>query len=316
MENIRFDYPFTGFNNLTFINCFASMYMFLEQIKGVDEYDCPVKEGKNCNGCGNCNNSTSKKQENYYFLFDTLSGRSSIRLNFEDTTDHIDNTDDTIEWLLGFTGYQYRKAESDLAGEIRSSIASDKPILARMKEGSNGRFRVITGYNGDSLLMAEPTAAQDRPDRAPALDEIECTYAITGKSKPKYLLVDGFRRIRKIMERNRDENIWGDCIRRFMYWDEKLADVDFDEIKRRFKRITAISWHNFNCHNFAETFRHRITEPLHDKRFDEPFRQISESYDNSHTRNWQIIGLNDCRDWSTRRYNELEWTTMLRYSRR
>jgi hypothetical protein len=36
-------------------------------------------------------------------------------------------------------------------------------------------------------------------------------------------------------------------------------------------------------------------------------RQIDQSYDNSHTRNWQLIGLYECRDWSSRRYHELEW---------
>jgi hypothetical protein len=58
---------------------------------------------------------------------------------------------------------------------------------------------------------------------------------------------------------------------------------------------------------FAETFRHRVWEPLADPRLDGVCRQIDASYDNAHARNWQIIGLNECRDWSSRRYNELEW---------
>ena len=37
------------------------------------------------------------------------------------------------------------------------------------------------------------------------------------------------------------------------------------------------------------------------------FRAIDAAYDLTHTRAWQIIALNDCRDWSNRRYNELEW---------
>ena len=36
-------------------------------------------------------------------------------------------------------------------------------------------------------------------------------------------------------------------------------------------------------------------------------QQINFSYDNAHTRNWQIVGLNECRDWSARRYDQLEW---------
>ena len=108
------------------------------------------------------------------------------------------------------------------------------------------------------------------------------------------------------MEYNRDMKLWDEYINNFKYWD-KLLNADFEEIKRRFKHVSDTMWHTFNCHNFAETFRHKIWDGMKDDRFSSMFNKIDAAYDNTHTRAWQVIALNDCRDWSSRRYNELEW---------
>ena len=320
-RQISFPYPFTGFNSLTFTNCFASVCMHLEKVVGVDQYDCPKREGKKCNGCGNCNGSTAKMQENYYLVMDTMSGRSSVRLGFEGTPDHTDNSFETIEFLMGYAGYEYRTVQDDLVTAVQASIDCERPVLARVKDESNGAFRVLIGYDGDTLTMANPANAQRKPT-TPTYAEIAEVIVVTGKSKPRHTLADGLRRIRSVMARNRDAQVWDQYMKQFRYWDEGLQKADFEEIKRRFGRICGISWYNFNCHNFAETFRYwsdfnrsnngemfrrHLWVPLKDARLDEVCRQIDQSYDSAHTRNWQIIALNECRDWSKRRGDSVEW---------
>jgi hypothetical protein len=315
MKNqLEFNIPFSGFADLVFTNCFASVYMYLKDIKGVDEYECPAREGKGCSGCGNCSHSNGKIQEDYYFLFGTMSGGNSQREKFdrnkrEETGDYDSywNCDDTVDFLMKLTGYDYNKITDNFSAIIKNSIDSGKLVFARMKDGSNGRFRVLIGYENDSLIMAEPLGAQKKPANTPTYDEIDYIFVITGKSEPKYNLLDAFKRIEKVMENNFDQKLWDEYIQKFKYWDEKLQDADFEEIKRRFKRVDETMWYTFNCHNFAETFRHRIWEPMKDKRFDNAFKVIDAAYDNTHTRAWQVIGLNQCRDWSKRQYNELEW---------
>jgi RNA polymerase sigma factor (sigma-70 family) len=283
---INFPYPFSGFNHLTFINCYASVYMHLEGIVGVDQ------------------NSTAKKQEDYYFIMDTMSGRSADRRDFEDTSEHMDDTPETIDFLMGLTGYTYRTVREDLPAAIKASIDSGKPVLARVKDESNGAFRVLIGYDGDALVMADPKGAQRKPT-TPAYADIAEAIIITGKTQPRYTFLDALRRIQTVMVKSRDARIWDQYIEQLSW--ERLKKADFEEIRRRYKRIAGISWYNFNCHNFAETFRHQVWEPLKDPRLDEVRRQIDKSYDNSHTRNWQVISLHDCRDWSKRPYGQLEW---------
>jgi len=303
---IDFPYPFTGYNSLTFTNCYASVYMRLEGIVGTDDYECPKREGKPCDGCGHCSGSTGKMQEAHYFILDTLSGRSSVRPTFVDAPDDTDNAPETIDFLMGLTGYAYRVVGEGAIQEAKASIDRGTPALLRMKDPTNGAFRVLTGYEGDCLIVPDPANAQGQPTQPTSADIAQATI-VTGKVPPRFSLLDGLGRIRTVMLRNRDARVWEHCREQFDYWGGKMPDLAFEEIQRRFQRICQMAWYNFNCHNFAETFRQRVWEPLKDPRLDEVCRQIDQSYDNSHTRNWQLIGLYECRDWSTRRYHELEW---------
>jgi hypothetical protein len=307
MSVIDFKIPFSGFNSLTFPNILASLHMYIQGIAGVDEYDCSARDGKGCNGCGNCNSSASKIQEDYYFLFDTMSGRSSERPTFDGATLGLDNTPETVDFLLKFAGYEYKIITSNFVEVIEKSISVNVPVVARVKNDSHGAFRIITGSDESGFIIAPPTGAQKAPAEPVSEDELAELIIITGKCAPKLGLLDGLKKIRAVMEYNRENDIWGGCISRLKYWDHKLADVDFSELERLSKRLCDNAWYNFNCHNFAETFRHRITDELRDKRLDEVCRVIDAAYDGSHTRNWQLIALHDCRDWSNRRYNELEW---------
>lgn len=303
---IEFPYPFTGFNSLTFTNCFASVYMHLEGIRGIDDYECPARDGKPCDGCGHCGNSTAKRQEAYYFIADTLSGRSSVRPTFEETPDDTDNAPETIDFLMGLTGYDYRVVREGAIEEARAHIDRGTPVLARMKDPANGAFRVLTGYEGDALIVPDPAGAQGQPTQ-PTCADIAQVVVVTGKAPPRFSLLDALARIRAVMVRNREAGVWEQCQEQFDYWGGGMRDLEFEEIERRFQRISQMAWYNFNCHNFAETFRQRVWEPLKDPRFDDVCLQIDRSYDNSHTRNWQLIALYECRDWTKRRYHELEW---------
>ena len=307
MQAIDFKVPFSGFNSLTFPNAFASFYMFAQGVKGVDKYDCAAREGNGCNGCGNCSASSPKLQEDYYFLFDTMCGRSSERPAFEGNSLGLDNTPETVDFLMKFAGYDYRTLTTGFTEATDASVAEGMPVIARVKDGSRGAFRVIIGREGKDYIIPPSQNAQSAPDGPVAEDGIAELLIVTGRGAPKLGLLDGLYKIRAVMEYNRENDVWGGCIARFKYWDRKLADADFSELERMFKRLCDNAWYDFNCHNFAETFRHRITEELRDKRLDEVCRSVDAAYDGSHTRNWQLIALHDCRDWSKRRYNELEW---------
>ena len=59
-------------------------------------------------------------------------------------------------------------------------------------------------------------------------------------------------------------------------------------------------WHTFNCHNFAETFRHCVYEEMRDPALTECWANISFVYDDTHTRAWSIIHLEHSIDYSKR----------------
>ena len=226
MKNtLTFNIPFCGFAGTTFINCFASTYMFLEDIDaGKSDYDCRQLDGKTCNSCGNCGKggyTPISRQECYFFLFDTMSGRSSLRCRFDGEptdmekmiceTDFYDGgTDNTIDFLFGFAGYAYYKLTDPAVfrDRILASIDAGRPVMAKVKLGK-GRFRVITGYDADTLICPDFTNAQKRPEGAPSYDELAALYIVGDKITPRYTVTDGLDRIRRVMEYNIKENLWG-----------------------------------------------------------------------------------------------------------
>jgi hypothetical protein len=283
--------------------------MYLERITGINDYECPAKEGKGCVECGNCNDSTENKQGDLYFFFDTMSGRTSLRPNFEGTNEFRDDAPENIDFLFRFIGYQYEMLTSDFEYRVRASIDNDKPVIARMKNDHKNPFRVLIGYENQDLFFAESESDGIKNNNNSPLtcDDISEVIVINEKVKPQFALIDGLKRIQTVMSNNRESKVWDNYIKKFMYWDEKLQDADVSELKYRFMRMENIARCNFNSHNFAEVFRHRRLEPLKDERLDEICRQIDSSYSNFHTQNWQICGLYVCREWTKREYNEVEW---------
>jgi AraC-like DNA-binding protein len=137
-----FDIPFSGFAGTSFINCFTSTYLFLEKISG-------------------------SAQERYFFFFDTMCGRSSLRCHYNDwltpmqkmicESDFYDGgSDNNIDFLFGLTGYEYRKLTTvnQYNDALASSIDGGKPVIAKVKTGKMP-YRVITGYDENSLICPD-----------------------------------------------------------------------------------------------------------------------------------------------------------------
>lgn len=299
---------------MTFINCFASTYVFLEQDAAPvqDAYDCRQRDGAPCGGCGNCRGTLAGMQEKYFFLFDTVCGRSSLRCRFDGTptemqkliceTDFYDGgTDYTVDFLFGFAGYAYCKLTSaeGFKAAILASIDGGKPVVAKVKTG-DGRFRVITGYEGDALICPEFANAQRKPERAPAYDELDTLYVIGDRVKPRYTFKDGLERVRQVMECNIEQNLWGGYVEKMgLYTADSLDRVSLEEKKTRMKRVADTMWHTFNSHNFAEVFRHGHHEALCNPAFDELRKKIGAPYYGyTHDLAWALIGLEERADWS------------------
>ncbi len=81
---------------------------------------------------------------------------------------------------------------------ITASLDAGRPVIAKVKSGE-GRFRVITGYDGDALISPDYANAQRRPQGAPAYDELAALYLIGDKVQPRYTLKDGLERIVTVM---------------------------------------------------------------------------------------------------------------------
>ena len=276
MKNIiDFHVPFSGFTTVDFINCFTSVFMFIENVElpAVGDYECAKAEGKPCNGCGNCGKGGKTPfsvQEAYFFLFDTICGRSSLRRRFDGTLTEMQKwigetesdgcgTDATVDFLFGFAGYEYIKltGATKFKDAVIASVDSGKPVIAKVKTG-NGRFRVITGYDGDSLFCPDYNNAQQRPEKDPVYDDIEIIYIIGNKTPPRYTLTDCLERIVRVMEFNTKEDLWG-AYKGMLGWyafrNPGMENAPLEERKARMKRVADTMWHTFNCHNFAEVFR-------------------------------------------------------------
>ena len=95
-----FTIPFSGFASTTFINCFASVYMYLENMgwQAENMTYCNEWENGQCNGCGNCATKPQSRQERYFFLFDTMCGRSSLRCRFDSTPSEMEQLINSSGW--------------------------------------------------------------------------------------------------------------------------------------------------------------------------------------------------------------------------
>ena len=326
-STLPFKIPFCGFAGTSFINCFASVYMFLENIDvGGSDYACRQLEGKGCNSCGNCaagGGTPISRQEKYFFLFDTMCGRSSLRLRFDGKPTEMQKwigemgpdacaTEETIDFLFGFAGYEFRRVTdaASFKSEIAASIAAGKPVIAKVTSGE-WRFRVIIGQDGEKPLCPNFINAQNPPKKAPKLSELATLYIVGEKIEPRFTLMDGLERIRRVMEYNADEKLWDGYIEKIgMYGDEGLGTTNTEGKKARMERVARTMEYTWNCHNFAEVFRNyredggyayvgiESMERLRAPALRPLWDKISgPCCGYTHDLAWALLGLQECADW-------------------
>ena len=288
MKNtLDFKVPFiASWGHLNFINCFTSAFMFVENldISGVINYPCPPRNnGQPCHGCGNmrkgkCDNAALNKVSPYCFLFDTMSGHSSLHHRYDGKPNEMQKllgdvagndscgTDYTVDFLFGFTGYEYRKC-TDAAlfkDEIIASLDAGKPVLAEGKPGENrgGRFHVITGYDGGALICPSDDYFYNeaRPEGAPVYDELVALYIFGDKTTPRYTLKDGLENIKRVKEYNINEKIWDDYLAKMGGWeafpsDDGLDKADMGEKKIRMERMLYTVRYTMNTHCVQKAFQ-------------------------------------------------------------
>ena len=307
MKKLKFAYPFTGFSSLNFTNCFTSLYMYLEKYDELYTSDC--KEF--CCYCGMCNIPWGGVQTRLFFLFDTVSGRNATQNKWgnkhTDIFNELYDTDETIDFIFGLTGYGYEKHTENtinIANKIRESIDNDCPALVRLKDSiNNNTFRIIVGYDGDNFIQAKPDGEQKIPSKEPTLENIAAFYQVTGKTENterRYTLRNGLERIKRVFEYNRDTKLWDEYISEFKYSHEHTENAE--DIQRRFNTARdAMVW---NCHNFGmamgvianyerfpNQFENRIWDEWKNPALLPAFNTIGTMCDLSHTRQWQIHAL-------------------------
>lgn len=319
MKKIQFDYPFCCFDHLTFLNCFTSLFLHLKKITGTDLKECVEEKGKGCTGCKGCDDvwhSIGFIQESLFFVFGTMSGVNSFRPDFDGLVENKNDTDEIIDFIFKFAGYNYETLTRDFSQKIKMSIDNDKPVLARIKNDNKNSWCVLIGYDDNNLIFAEDGDIKNHSDNPLTCNDFSSVIIIKEKGKSQYTLLDALKRIQAVMRDNEDKAIWDGYIQKFKYWDEKLQDADFNEMKRRFARIEQIAFCNFNTHNFAEAFCRQMWDlvtgdgsEFKDESFLEIIRKINRTYSGSgfHDHNWQLHALNVNRDWSVRRTGEPDW---------
>ena len=166
-NSLDFNIQFSNLWCHSFPNCFAGVYVYLEKIFG----DMPKKCGGGetmCFGCA-CP-SNPDPQSAYFVIFDTMCGRSALHLRFDEKPTEMMaligdgdgtggwsgkcGTDNTVDFLFGFAGYEYRKI-TDAAmfkDEIVTLIDAGKPVIAELV--GDGSFCVISGYEGDTPISS------------------------------------------------------------------------------------------------------------------------------------------------------------------
>jgi len=273
MKKLVFKFPFDRFSGLGFHNCYTSVYLFLQGAAAdKTEYYCRAMEGKGCNDCGNCAGSLAAMSETLNNLFAVMTiGHSVTRSSWSGEKTRIQTeiyneygdfgnvTDKLVDFVIGFTGYEYKKINEGFKESVTAAIDAGKPVLAKVikDESSEGPFRVIMGYDGDTLV--EPNYMPVADLKAPtAYDNIEFLYVFGEKIPQKYTFLDVLKHVERIMDSDFSEGIWYDFAYKFDYEGEKLWDATAGEMKKRFKRLGDVAdWLSCMSHAMQIAFGDR-----------------------------------------------------------
>lgn len=297
MKNeLAFKSMFFQWGCLGFYNCYAAVYWYLQGMK--TDIHCGAKKGKGCDNCGNCSESLN-------CLFETIGGQWTSRQGWSGEKNCFGNqsnaSDELVDFIIGFTGFDYKKTDDNLKQNIITSIDMGKPIIAKLKHDTLPTdlakgYRIIIGYDENTLIEPDYKPAADLKN-AVTYDEIDCLYIFGEKITPKYTFYDLLKLIEKVMDSDFTKGIWFDFLQKFDYEGEKLWQVDGDEIKSRFIRLKEISgWIPNQGHGLQTAFRDKnlLTMLGVDvNRFNEFLDTISMQTHLMHNRGYMIEAICD-----------------------
>ena len=262
MRKLDFKSPFWKWGGLGFFNCYAAVYMYFQGAP--KDIFCSAKEGKGCNDCSNCSDTLNN-------LFATIQGQWTTRQSWSGEKTKIQKeideefgssnnaSDKLVDFIIGFTGYDYKKIDKGLNENIVASINEGRPVIAKLKDDQlscvGKGYRIIIGYDADTLLEPDYKPAVDYKG-AINYDEIEFLYIFGEKIPQKYTFIDFLKVIEKAMDSDFAEGIWYDFIKKFDYEGEKLWHVNSMEIKKRFTRLQDVmGWLPNIGHGLQTAFR-------------------------------------------------------------
>ena len=246
-------------------------------------YDPDV--GGNCFGCGSggelhhCKkDKLAAKRCMFFFLFNTMCGNSSVRRRFDgsptemqrltgDTEDggHGCGSDFTVDFLFGYTGYEYRKVTDAAAfkEEITASVDAGKPVIAKIKPKSGDKdiyYDVVIGYDDDALTFPRvyyydftTTPPALKPEKKPVYGDIEVLYVFGNKAARRYALKDGLNNIRRVMEYNDNEGLWDEYLKKLGGWNKFPSNDGLDKASPEERKIRAqhLADTNIYMYNFC-----------------------------------------------------------------
>jgi hypothetical protein len=279
MKKIEYLYPVTDWEVYDFADCYSSIYMFLERMPSEKvDFPCWKQSNGDCSFCGNCNKiiPPAKMKEDLNFIFQTFAGLSAGGVPWEGVNSALEKVkDDAADFILKYTGYGYESVNENMEEKIKSSIDSEFPVIAKLK---NGNCHIIIGYDNDKLL-----AIKKNSEQLLSADEIENAYIITGKTKPSHTLCDALKRIKYVMDSDRDEKLWDIYINNFN------ADCGLEELKGKARKVDkAMIW---NVHTFSRAFYLRRLKELQDERISKCINKLAHAYHESHEVRWQTKSI-------------------------
>jgi hypothetical protein len=228
---------------------------------------CNAKESKGCNECGNCSVTLN-------YLFQTIAGEWTTRQSWSGEKTKMQKkikkefgngnnaSDKLVDFIIGFTGYGYKKITEKFEENVHVSIGANKPVIAKLKDDKwpvdlYKGYRIITGYDNGTLAGPDYRPAADLKD-AIEYDEIECIYIFGEKIPQKYTFLDFLKIIEKTMDSDFTEGLWYEFIKNFDYEGGKLWECNSSEIKNRFKRLRKVmDWIPNQGHGLQTAFGNR-----------------------------------------------------------
>ena len=114
-KELNFNFPLWEYGELGFYNCYASVYLCMESTTLERNHKCVLKDGINCDHCGNCSISMLNN------IFETMAGQTIIRQSWsgektkmqieliENFGDNGNPSDELVDFIIGFTGYNIKK---------------------------------------------------------------------------------------------------------------------------------------------------------------------------------------------------------------